>query len=258
MKTFKRVLLVLFCLYVIVCMGLYFIQDSIIFDAHLLDEDHRFRSGEELKIPVANNISLSTYHLPIDNPKGVILYFHGNRGNIRRCIRQIERFAPEGYELYMPDYRGYGKSDGLISNEKDFLQDAQKIYDYIKSRHPENQISIVGYSLGTGPATYISANNTPQELILVAPFISFVDLKNRWSSLIPNFLLKYKLNNRKHILESTCPITILHGTEDEVIPYDSSESLEALDPERIDLITLQGEGHRGAIFNGNIRTSIIQ
>ena len=109
--------MVLFCLYIVICIGLYFVQESIIFDAHFLDADHRFRSGEEIRIPVDEDVSLSTYHLSVANPKGVILYFHGNRGNIRRCIRQIERFAPTGFELYMPDYRGYGKSDGVISND---------------------------------------------------------------------------------------------------------------------------------------------
>lgn len=258
MKIFRRVLLVLFCLYAIVCIGLYFIQDSLIFDAHYLDADHRFRSGEEIRIPVDEGVTLSTYHLPVPEPKGVVIYFHGNRGNIRRCIRQIESFAPAGYELYMPDYRGYGKSKGVISNEEDFLSDAQYVYDYVKLRHPEDQITIVGYSLGTGPSTYLAASNQPRELILVAPFISFIDLKNRWTHLIPNFLLKYKLKNDIHLRASQCPVTILHGTEDEVIPYDSSEALESLDPDRIDLITLRGVGHRGAIFNGNIRTAIIQ
>ena len=258
MKILKRILLVLFSLYVVICVGLYFVQDSIIFDAQKLDKSHRFRSGEEIRIPVDKNISLSTYHLPVKNPKGVVLYFHGNRGNIRRCIRQIESFAPAGYELYMPDYRGYGKSDGQISNEKDFFEDAQKVYDYVKSIHSESQISIVGYSLGTGPSTYLGAHNKPKEVVLIAPFISFIDMKNRWTHLIPDFLLKFKLDNSKHILESNCPFTILHGTQDEVIPYDSSEALESIDPDRIDLITLRGEGHRGAIFSPNIRQALVE
>jgi len=258
MKIIKRLLLVLFCLYTVVCIGLYFAQESIIFDAQPLDQDHKYRSGEELRIPVDEGISLSTFHFPVENPKGVVLYFHGNRGNNRRCIRQIQSFAPSGYELYMPDYRGYGKSDGEVSNEKIFMQDAQKVYDYVKARHPESEISIVGYSLGTGPASYLASHNKPQELILVAPFISFIDLKNRWTQLIPNFLMKFTFNNLKHLGASNCPITILHGTQDEVIPYDSAETLESIDPNRIYLITLQGEGHRGAIFNPNIRVAIEQ
>lgn len=243
-------------LYMVACLGLYFVQEHIIFDAQPLDSQHAYRKGEEVRIPIEEDLSLSLFHFEVPQPRGVILYFHGNKGNIRRCIRQIESFAPEGYELYMPDYRGYGKSDGVITDEQSFLADAQKVYDYVKSQHPESTITLVGYSLGTGPASFLSAYNRPSEVILVAPYVSFHDLKNRWTRLIPDFLLKYSFDNKNHIALSQCPVTLVHGTADEVIPYDSSQQLMSLDPDRICLVTLPNEGHRGAIFAPEIREAL--
>ena len=189
MKLIKRMGGVLLVLYVLVCIGLYFIQDQIIFAPDTLPESHRFRSGKEIEVAVDDNVFLNTWVRESDNPQGVIIYFHGNRGNIRRCIRQVQSFAPSDYKVYMPDYRGYGKSDGAITSQKQLFSDAQLVYDRVVSENPGVDISIVGYSLGSGMASFLAANNPIKRLILIAPFKSIVDMKNRYFPLIPNFLI---------------------------------------------------------------------
>ena len=154
-----------------------------------------------------------------------------------------------GYDIFMPDYRGYGKSDGSITSEAQMHADIQEVYDYLKQHYRETQIIVLGYSLGTGMATYLTAHNDPQQLVLVAPYLSMVNLKNRWAPVIPNFIVRYPLRSADWISKIEQQITLFHGTEDNVIPYDSSEELQQLNPERSQLITLQGESHRGALFN---------
>lgn len=253
MKKLKIIGLILGVLYALTCVSSYMLQERIIFDPYVLPEDYDFQIGQEVEIEVEKNIFLNTIWIKEPPSKGVILYLHGNRGSIRRCLRQTQGMRGNGYDIFMPDYRGYGKSDGKIVSEEKLHQDAQKVYDFLKQYYAENQIIIIGYSLGTGMATRLAANNAPQQLVLVAPYLSMVDLKNRWTPFLPDFLIKYPLRSNLWIPKIKTPITIFHGTKDEVIPYDSSEKIKVLNSALISLIPLEGVGHRGALFNDLFR-----
>lgn len=249
MKALRRLGWFIGGVYIIACVGLYFLQDRIIFRPQPLPETHHFRTGAEVEIPVEDGIALNALWIREARSKGVILYLHGNRGSNRRCLRQTRGMQGHGYDIFMPDYRGYGKSDGSITSEAQMHADIQKVYDYLKQHYRETQIIVLGYSLGTGMATYLTAHNDPQQLVLVAPYLSMVNLKNRWAPVIPNFIVRYPLKSADWISKIEQQITLFHGTEDNVIPFDSSEELQQLNPERSQLITLQGESHRGALFN---------
>ena len=240
-------------LYFLMCATLYFVQDRLIFVPHPLSQDHQFRIGEELEIEVAPAIKLNCLLIKESPSKGAILYLHGNRGNIRRCIRQAQMMSGNGYDIFIPDYRGYGKSDGKVYSEAQLFSDVQKIYDYIKQFYTEDQIVIVGYSLGTGMASYLAANNEVKALAMVAPYYCFVDLKNSRLPFIPDFVLKYPLKSHEFLPNVSCPITLFHGTEDKVIPYDSSERLVQLNAQKIKLIPMNGANHRRSIFDDRFR-----
>lgn len=255
MKFLKYLILILGSLYLLTCITLYFAQDRIIFNPDKLPEDYIFNEGEELEIEVAPTIFINSLYLRTENSKGVILYLHGNRGSNRRCLRQAEGLMGNQYDILMPDYRGYGKSDGKIESEKQLLSDVQKVYDHLKSKYDESQIVLVGYSLGTGMASYLAANNDPKQLILVAPYISFVNLKDQWTKLLPDFLVKYPLSNQKYLAQVSCPVTLFHGTTDDVIPFQSSEFLSQLNP-NTELIPLDNTSHRRSIFHDLFRQNV--
>ncbi len=240
-------------LYVISCGVLYFIQDDIIFRPQAIPPGTKFRFGQEVNIPVDEGVNLHALYHQVENAKGVVLYLHGNRGNARRCQRQAEMFSGYGYNVLLLDYRGFGKSDGEISSIDELYSDVQKVYDFLKKEFDESKIILAGYSLGTGMASYLAAFNKPQRLIMIAPYVSIADLKNRIFPLIPNFLIKYPLDNDKHLSLLSCPVNLLHGTEDEVIPYNSSEVLAQTYPNKTKLTTLTKTGHRRAIFHDSIR-----
>ena len=179
MKKFGRLLLKGFLLiYILACLGLYFVQNKILFRPAPLSEYTEFRFGQEVEIEVENNIDLHALYHQVSNPKGAILYLHGNRGNNRWCQRQAEMFAGFGYNVLLLDYRGYGKSDGVLSNGDRLYKDIQKVYDYLANQFDENQILIAGYSIGTGMASYIAAHNQPKALFMIAPYVSMIDMKN--------------------------------------------------------------------------------
>ncbi len=257
MKWIKRLGIFTLFLYTLFCVTLYFSQERIIFNPDKLSQDFTFRSGEEVNLEVEESISLNCIWLKEPASKGVVLYLHGNRGSNRRCLRQAETMAGNGYDIFMPDYRGYGKSGGEIESEAQLQHDVQQVYDFLKQHYPEEKIVVAGYSLGSGMASYLAANNRPQQLVLIAPYLSMVDLKDRLVPFLPDFLLKYPLRSADYLQQVEVPVTMFHGTRDDVIPFESSEKLQALQPDRFRLISMN-EGHRGVIFSQVFRQTVGQ
>ena len=246
-----KLLKALAVIYFIACIGLYFIQDKVIFAPHTYPNSTKYPEGKEIEIPLTESISMNTVLIPYQKGKKsekVILYLHGNKGNIRRGIYQTRVMRGKQCDLMVIDYRGYGKTEGKPLNDKQMLQDANLAYAYLRTQYAEKDIYVLGYSLGTGMASYIAAQNKPAHLILVAPFTSLEGIKDKFLWMFPDFLLKFKLDNEKHLEEVSCPVTIVHGTNDEVVDYKFSEKLKE-QFQSINFITSPGQGHRGIIFD---------
>lgn len=255
MKLLKGFAIVLFSLYVLVCGVLYFSQERLIFHPDKLPEDFVYSEGEEVELPVDDGISLNCLWMKDANSKGVILYLHGNRGSNQRCWHQAQSVAGNDYDIFMPDYRGFGKSDGQISSEKQLLSDVQAAYDFLKKHYAEDKIVIWGYSIGTGMASYLAASNHPQQLVLLAPYTSIIDLKDDRMPFLPDFLLKYPLRSYDCLKNVQFPVTLLHGEYDEVIPFACSERLQALNPKLFKLVKIP-DGHRGVVFSDIFRETV--
>ncbi len=255
MKWLKRLGIVLFFIYALVCGLLYFAQERIIFHPDKLPEDYTFTEGEEVELPVEAGISLNCLWMKEPSSKGAILYLHGNRGSNRRCYHQAQSMAGNGYDIFMPDYRGFGKSDGQIVSEAQLFSDAQVAYDFLKKHYSEDRIVVVGYSIGSGMASYIASQNKPQQLMLLAPYTSVVDLKDDRAAFLPDFLLKYPLRNNEFLKKINFPVTLFHGSFDEVIPFQCSEKLQAINPKLFSLVRLD-EGHRGVVFNSVFQQTV--
>jgi len=242
-------------LYCIACVALYFMQESLLFYPDTLPSDYIYRKGQEQKIELTDGKQLSCYYNQTTNSKGVILYFHGNKGSIRRCIRQSDMMQGLGYDILMPDYRSYGKSDGPMESETQFYSDAQQVYDFLLTKYDESKIIVVGYSMGSAAATYLAGENNPRELFLISPFKSIVDLKNRYAPIVPNFLIKYQFRNNIYLQEVKCPISVFYTKTDRVVAPESTLALlEHSDHET--LYELKNTSHRGAIFHDTFRETL--
>ena len=164
--------------YVLVCSGLYFSQDSLVFRPEPLAADFRFEFPQkfsEVSLPV-DGATLSALHFTTNNPKGVVLFFHGNAGSLRRWGDVAESFTLRGYDLFIFDYRGYGKSSGKIASEQQLIKDAEQVYQYVSRRYAPRHIVVYGRSLGTGLAAQIALRHAPKMLILETPYVSLKDL----------------------------------------------------------------------------------
>ena len=156
-----------------------------------------------------------------------------------------------GYDICIIDYRGFGKSGGCIENEAQFFHDVQQVYDIMKSRYDENDIVVLGYSIGTAAAAKVARDNSPKHLILQAPYVSLVEIMDNSMSFLPSFLLKYQFRTDEFLNGLEVPITIFHGNLDKVIPYQSSLDLKQYLKKSDSLITLKNQGHNGYTSNRN-------
>ncbi len=249
MKWIKGILYFLLGLYVLICLGLYLGQEKLLFYPQQLPADYVPWKGEEVWIPTKDNIRLNASLVKQTNPKGAILYLHGNKGSIKRCLAQTRQFDNIGYDILVLDYRSYGKSEGSLVDEDQMYEDAQLAYDFLSKRY--DNISIIGYSMGSGIASYIAAHNPTKALLLVSPYLSLIDMKNRYLPFVPSFLLKYHFETNKNLSRVSCPIALVHGEEDKVIPHDASLALKSLYP-KVDLTSLPNIGHRRVIFHESI------
>ncbi len=222
------------------------------FRAEKLPPGYHYTFGgkfSELDIAADDGTRLNALLFTADSSKGVILYLHGNAGSLAGWGEVAARYTALHYDVFIPDYRGYGKSGGGFKKEQQLFGDAQKMYDELRKIYPESKIVVLGYSLGSGLAAYVAAHNHPKMLILQAPYYSMTDLMKQHYSWLPAFILKYKLATYKMLPEVTCPVVIFHGDDDRVISYNSALRLKALLKPGDRFITLKGQGHGGITDN---------
>ncbi len=247
-RILRTLALILAALYLLAAGLIYFGQERMIFHPRALGPDYVYEEGEELMVPTPDGVELSTVWLRKPDPKGVVLYFHGNVGDNRRSMYQLRDLLALPYDVVLWDYRGFGKSGGHVSSDAQLLADAEVVYATVAATYGEDRVHLLGYSLGTGMASHVAARNRPAQLVLVAPYTSLIAMKNQFFWWLPDFLLKYHLDTSDVIDEVTIPTTIFHGTDDELIPFSMAEQLETLAPEHVRLVPMPGVGHRGAIL----------
>lgn len=218
----------------IAVLAVYFFQERLIFLSETLPPDYEYTfdaSFEEISIATEDGSQLYALHFTVEKPAGIVLYFHGNAGNLSKWGSIASQFTSLNYDVLMMDYRGYGKSTGA-RNEKQLYNDANLFYNKAKELFPESRIIVFGRSLGTTFATYVASQNKPRKLILESPFYSLESLaEDRYPFLPVKKLLKFRFNTASFIDGVSCGITIIHGTEDGVVPIDSANLLFKSIPE---------------------------
>ena len=252
MNKMKMIIVAITGIYLLICLILYSLQEHLLFFPEKLSPNHQFifvEEFEEINIEVEEGILLNNLHFKSNNNKGIILFFHGNGGSIDSWGQGANTYLENGYDVFYVDYRNYGKSNGKIKNESQLISDGQIIYDYLKSKYSEENIIVSGTSMGTGIAVQIASRNNPKKLILNSPYYSLSSLAREKMFFIPEFIMKYKLKTFKYIKEVECPIIIIHGKNDQLIPVKHAFRLKKENPE-IDLMTIKNYGHNN-LFQSN-------
>lgn len=260
MKINFMIPLVIFLGIVMVIFGIiFFYQEKLIFFPEKLKANYLFdfsQRFEEMNIKMNDGVSLNGLLFKTENRKGLVFYLHGNAGSLRTWGEVGATYTGLGYDVFVLDYRGYGKSEGHIQSQEQMYADVQTVYDTLKNRYEENEIIILGYSMGTGPATMLAASNQPKLLILQAPYYSLTNLIKHYFPIFPSFLLKYHFKNFRYLENCNMPVVIFHGDKDEVIYPGSSLKLKEHFKKGDTLIFLKGHQHNGMTFNEEYRYKI--
>jgi uncharacterized protein len=241
----RKILIILGLIYLIAGILLYFFQDLLLFHPvpKKMEESYHFSLPfEELNFKVGErNLNLVKFK-PEGEAKGLVIFFHGNMKNVEHYKNYPAYFTQRNYEVWIPDYPGFGKSTGERT-EENFYRDARTIYDSAtKANHSENVI-IYGKSIGTGVAAYLASVKPCKRLILETPYYSIEALAKSFVPFYPVALMaRYSFPVYQFINQSDASVTIFHGTKDEVVPYYHSVRL-SIENKRTELVRIENGRH---------------
>jgi pimeloyl-ACP methyl ester carboxylesterase len=242
-KTLLSLIAVPTILYSLAMVGLYTYQEKLIFPAAKLPSDHRFQFTvpfKEINIPVSG-ATLNALHFAQEKPRGLVFFLHGNAGNLETWTTGIDFYKRENYDLFIFDYRGYGKSTGKIDSQQQLHDDVRTAWDYISPQFSNKPIVIYGRSLGSALATQLAIDTQPEQLLLVSPFSSMKTLAQQLYPFAPSFLLRYPLETDKIISQVTADVFYIHGDNDTFIPIQHSKTLQTTKPG--ELLVISGADH---------------
>ena len=233
--------------------GLYFKQEALLFKPVPLAASQPLAGlstqGEGVReftveVPGAK---LSGLQLTLPNPKGVVFFLHGNRGNLDEWFINTEIYRRYNMDLVMLDYRGFGKSTGQIESEAQLRSDVRAAWDQIAPHYVGKKRVIYGRSLGSGLAVGLSADletgKAPPDLtVLVSPYSSMSSLTAQIYPYVPQVVLRYPLRTDQLLPKIKSPLLLMHGDRDKLIPPSHSQSLKVISPQA-QLLIVNGAGH---------------
>ena len=202
---------------------------------------------EDVTFNTADNVQLHGWYIPYQQSQQVLLFFHGNAGNISHRRDSIELFHRLGLSVFIIDYRGYGKSKGRPA-EQGLYQDASAAWRYVTDEKgfASDQILIFGRSLGGAVAARLASGVQARGLILESTFSSARDFARAVFPILSRLVLtRYDFNTAENIQRVKYPLLVLHSPDDEIIPFHLGEKVfqSAHQPKR--LVRMQGDHNNG-------------
>ena len=219
-------------------------QEWLIFRPHTLPEAWVFDKGEDvsehwIEVPGGR---LNALHLKRPAPEGVVFFLHGNGGSLEGWFVNLDLYRRANFDLFMIDYRGYGKSPCCITSEAQLHADVRAAWDAIAPAYAGRARVIFGRSLGTGLAARLAAEVQPELLIMASPFESLAALASEHYPWVPSAVLRYPLDTGAALAQVRAPAWLLHGTEDRLIGFGHAERLLPR-ARQGRLVAIEGAGH---------------
>jgi uncharacterized protein len=230
--------------YAAVLIALWWGQERLLFHPEPLPAAHRFDFGPDVHetwvdVPGAR---LNALHLRLPQPDGVVFFLHGNAGNLQSWFVNADFYRRANLDLFMIDYRGYGKSSGRIGSQAELEADVRAAWASVAAAYEGRRRVIMGRSLGTALAASLAADVHPELTVLVSPYESMVALAAELYPWVPRVLLRYPLRTDEALLRIRRPVLLAHGEGDALISIRHSERLHARAP-HVRLLRVPGVGH---------------
>lgn len=244
--------------YALLAAAIWWGQERLLFKPEVLAPDHRFALAVDvhetwIDVPGAR---LNALHLRLPRPRGVVFFLHGNAGNLQSWFAAADFYRRANFDLFMLDYRGYGKSSGHIQSQDQLQADVRAAWAAVAPRYAGLPRVIYGRSLGSGLAAALAAEVQPELTVLVSPFENLAAVASLHYPWLPMSLLRYPLRTDAVLPRIRGPVWIAHGEHDRLIPLQQAEHLQALSP-RVSLLRVPGVGHadiqRSAVYLQGLR-----
>jgi len=247
-------------LYGTICAYVFFMQAKLIYYPNLPSRELTASPAdigleyESITITTSDDIRLHGWFVPAEKARGVMLFFHGNAGNISHRLELLEIFHNLGLSSLIIDYRGYGQSQGKVTEQGTYL-DAEAAWQYLtKGRSiPAENIVIFGMSLGGPIAANLAARRQPGGLIIGSAFTSVPDMGAHLYPILPVRLLsRFRYDTRESLQSVSCPVLVIHSREDEIIPYKNGTILFEAAKEPKSFLEIHGSHNEGFLTSGKL------
>ncbi len=195
----------------------------------------------DVSIKTSDGVTLHGWFI-VGRPSRVLLFFHGNAGNISHRLDSIRQFQNLGMSVFIIDYRGYGQSGGSTT-EEGIYRDANAAWRYLTEDRgmSSNDIVIFGRSLGASVASWLATQHQPLALIVESSFTSVPDIAQELYPWLPaRWLSRFSHATRDYVRNVRCPILVTHSRDDEIIPFHHGEAIFASANEPRTLLALRG------------------
>jgi uncharacterized protein len=228
---------------------LWFRQESLLFEPTPLPADQPLVDAPDVQerwveVPGAR---LSTAQLRLPEPRGVVFFLHGNSGNLKEWLVDVDAFRQVNFDVVMFDYRGFGKSSGCIESESQLRADVRAVWAEFAGQYEGKRVVISGQSLGTALAAGLAAElcaagRAPALTLLVSPYSSMRALADELYPWVPRKVLRYPLHTAEHAALLSGPLMLIHGDKDELIGIHHSHALRTAAP-AAQFLCVEGAGH---------------
>jgi fermentation-respiration switch protein FrsA (DUF1100 family) len=206
-------------------------------------------SYQDVEFVTKDDIKLHGWYIPNESAEKTILFFHGNAGNVSHRLESIDIFNRLGLNVFIIDYRGYGQSEGKIT-EKGSYRDAEAAWHYLVDTRgiDEGQIILFGRSLGASVAAWLASKHAPSALIIESGFTSVPSMGQRLYPFLPvRWLAHFKYDTMNYVQSVSCPVLVAHSKDDEIIPYDEGLKIFDAASEPKTFLEMRG-GHNDGFF----------
>lgn len=243
----KKILVSIGVIYFLVLAMIYINQRNMMY--HPKKQKHelayyKIDSAEEITLFTKDNVKLQAWFRKPDDNKEMVVFLHGNAGNLENRVDKLRQLSDMGYGFIIPAWRGFGRSDSFPT-EKGLYLDAESAIDYIISKgYSLSDTIIIGESLGSGVAAEMSVRYNFKGLFLITPYTSIADRAGEiYPYMFTQYLTKDNFKVLSNIAKINQPLFMIHGTKDNVVPHSHSEKIfsKAKDPKEI--IIYEGIGH---------------
>ena len=233
-------------------------EDSFIFYPYARIEQTPARvrlAFEDVFFTTEDGVQLNGWFVPYPQAQTTLLWFHGNAGNISHRVENIKLLHDKvGINVFIFDYRGYGRSQGTVSEEGTY-RDGAAALRYLLSRKDKDvdpkRLIFFGRSLGAAVAAEQALQYPCQALILETPFASIAKMARAAFPFLPiTSLLRTRYDTEDKVRRIKTPLLVIHGDQDDIVPYNHGKQVFAAAPEPKEFYTIRGARHNDTYIVG--------